>query len=147
MDEQRIEQWINDLEGDVSFHHNFSKLLSICYYTAQIKGWHDPKKSFGEQILMMHSELSEVIEAYRTKDGDTQSIWFEPVQVDIYDKDACTTVTKVHHKPEGVPVELADVLIRMGDTTKCENLSLLGAFFLKSRFNLTRPRRHGDKKL
>jgi NTP pyrophosphatase (non-canonical NTP hydrolase) len=96
---------------------------------AKSKGWWTPPKTPGEQVVMMHSELSEVIEAFRTVDGDM------------------TTVKFIDGKPEGVPIELADVVIRIFDTCGYYGIDLLDAILMKTFYNMTRPQRHGDKKL
>lgn len=46
-------------------------------------------------------------------------------------------------KPEGFPIELADVIIRVLDTAEELKIDLAGAVFTKMQFNLTRPRMHG----
>lgn len=74
----------------------------------------------GEKIALMHSELSEALEADR-KDLDSE------------------------HVPgfTGVEEELADVLIRIFDFAYQHNLRLGAALAAKMQFNLTRPFKHG----
>ena len=64
-------------------------------------GWHDAPVSFGEAMAYLHSEVSEVLEAWRAwglKDSTDPTI--EPNFIP---------------KPEGVGSEFADVLIRLLD--------------------------------
>lgn len=125
----RIEAELIELQADTEFQRKFNRLMNLCYETASLKGWHTPSKSFGEQVLMMHSELSEVVEAYR-ENGYMHVTW-----------------DMTSFKPEGIPIELADLSIREFDTCTMYNINLLDAIFTKMKFNLTRPYRHGDKLL
>jgi hypothetical protein len=48
-------------------------------------------------------------------------------------------------KPEGVPAELADIFIRVGDATDQYGIDLMEEVRLKSAYNSTRPFKHGGK--
>jgi NTP pyrophosphatase (non-canonical NTP hydrolase) len=84
-------------------------------------------RSLPEQIALMHSELSEALEAIRIDD--------RPYHVNE------------KGKPEGWGVELADCVIRIMDTCQHYDVDLQGLVELKMRYNETRPHRHGGKKL
>lgn len=120
----------NKLSGNTEFIKGFHELQEAMHDIALQKGWWNPEKTFGEQIVMMHSELSEAIEAYREEDGDIHRIWFDE-----------------NGKPEGVVIELADVVIRILDTCGKYNLNLLSAICVKAKYNESRTMRHGNKKL
>lgn len=90
--------------------------------TAVSAGWYtDPKtglsveRNVGEVIALMHSELSEALEAHRK---------------DLMDD-------KLPHR-RGIEVELADCLIRIFDTGAALGLDLAGALVEKNRFNQAR---------
>jgi NTP pyrophosphatase (non-canonical NTP hydrolase) len=73
-------------------------------------GWHDSPVSFGEALAYLHSEVSEVLEAWRrwgTRDATHDCRPYD-------DGGSCTQPHE--QKPEGVGSEFADVLIRLLDT-------------------------------
>ena len=107
------------------------ELLDESYQTAVDKGWrgeHDDR-TFGDEVVLMHSELSEAIEAFREGDDMTEVTF------------------KENGKPEGVAVELADVMIRIADSCKHRGIPLERALREKLAYNKQREFRHGGKKL
>ena len=92
---------------------------------ARDHGWFD-NRSFGEHVSLMHAELSEAIEEYR-KGRLLSEVYFNG------------------EKPEGIPVELADVLIRIFAYCGQHDIDLNAALEVKSAYNQTRPYRHGNK--
>lgn len=107
---------------------NLAALMSKSHRTACDKGWWDEDRTFGDQVALMHSELSEALEAFREGD-DIHKISFDGL------------------KPIGVASEFADVLIRIFDTCEKYGIPLAEALETKMAFNDTRPFRHGGKKL
>lgn len=100
---------------------------AIAHKTATDAGWYaDPvtkqpiKRNFGEVVALMHSELSEALEADRKNLMDD----------------------KLPHRP-GVEVEFADCIIRILDTAAALGLDVAGAIIEKNRFN----RERADHKL
>jgi NTP pyrophosphatase (non-canonical NTP hydrolase) len=97
-----------------------------CHEMAISKGWHDTPREFGTMIALIHSELSEALEEARSERG--YETWYSD-----------------GGKPEGVPAELADVVIRVFDTAEMYGIDIEGAIFEKMEYNAGRSHRHGGK--
>lgn len=98
-------------------------LIDVSHKLAVEKGfWDDQPRNKGEQIALMHSELSELLEGIRKPGPDEH----------------CPRFTKEE-------VELADLLIRAFDYAGGYDLRLLEAIFAKLRYNETRPHKHGKQ--
>lgn len=103
-----------------------------CWQTADDHGWHDQPRTVGDELALIHSEVSEALEAFR----EHGLLGFNQVFID--DRPP---------KPEGVGSELADVLIRIGDFCGEHEINLELELEKKMRYNKTRPYRHGGKRL
>lgn len=84
------------------------------------KGWrgvHAPVRTFGEDMALLHSEVSEAVEAYRLKRMDRWSVWDDGSTLGGVVTRSVPKESFDYHgsKPEGVASELADVLIRLLD--------------------------------
>src|SRR5690606_26041101 len=110
---------------------NIGELIRDAHETAKSKGWWEEKecpclpadqyseanptcvvckgtgriipRTFGDQIALMHSELSEALEEFRNG---------EPFDVIYYEDEGVRFNPASNLKPEGIAAELADVLIR-----------------------------------
>ena len=109
--------------------------ITASYKNAEDHGWHDKSRTIGDFIALMHSELSEALEEHR-KGKSPQEIYYVSKNPIILGKPS---------KPEGIPIELADCIIRIFDFCGLHEIDLEEALSLKMEYNKTRPYRHGDK--
>ena len=79
----------------------------------------------------MHSELSEALEEFRN----------------CQDIEEVANYSFIQGKPEGVPIELADVIIRVCEACELYGIDLDEAVKTKLEFNKNRPYRHGGKRM
>jgi NTP pyrophosphatase (non-canonical NTP hydrolase) len=100
----------------------------IVHRNAVEHGWWEQERPFPEIVALIHSELSEAFEAWRAG-HPVDDCWHEP-----------------DGKPEGVPIELADVVIRVLDFCAGAGIDLEAAITAKHLYNVSRPYRHGGKR-
>lgn len=116
--------------------------------TAVEKGWEDkekyPDRSFGDLIALMHSELSEALEEYRG--GYPPTYIYCMVGFPISEGQAWDESRAIEgQKPEGIPIEFADCIIRILQACGKYGIDIEEAVRLKMDYNKTRAERHGGK--
>jgi NTP pyrophosphatase (non-canonical NTP hydrolase) len=106
-------------------------LAQTIYRNAVDKGFWDKSdrnSQIPERIALMHSELSEALEEYRNHHAPTE----------VYFKDG---------KPEGIPVEIADLIIRALDFCAGYGIDIDEVIDAKMKYNAGRPFMHGGKRI
>lgn len=122
---------------------------------AKVKGWwrghdapeYDPTARIPAALALIHSEVSEALEEYRSPDVNVRTF-----RLNGYDETHTAITEEIvglaadGAKPEGFGVELADVIIRVYDLAAALDIDIEGLVRLKHLFNGTRPMRHGGKR-
>jgi NTP pyrophosphatase (non-canonical NTP hydrolase) len=101
-------------------------------------GWFEQDRGVGDDVALLHTEVSEMFEAYRTTGLSDATEDFITVR-DGFGEEIAT----LQHKPEGFGSEAADVFIRLLDTCERRGVDLRFEYERKMAYNRTRPYKHG----
>jgi NTP pyrophosphatase (non-canonical NTP hydrolase) len=91
-------------------------------------GWFEENRTLGDDVALIHSEVSELLEAYRS--------W-----------GTADATESIGSKPEGIGSETADIFIRLLDFCFRYEIDLEFEFTRKLKYNKTRGYKHGNKNL
>lgn len=125
-------------------------IASHVYETAASKGFHDgPPRDIATIAALLHSEVSELYEEHRNGREPGEVYYENNLTLARFERRLYPTGQKgidlaaAGVKPEGIPVELADVVIRAFDVAVEYGLDLDYLIRLKDAYNQTRERKHG----
>lgn len=118
-----------------------NELSKEIHENAKAKGFYEKPRNIGEMLCLMHSEISEALEADR-KDRyckiaptDVLARSHGSVFFDDYEK-------TIKHTFEE---EMADIVIRVMDMCEWKEIDLEGHIKAKMRYNTLREKYHGKK--
>ena len=116
--------------GYPTYGKGLNALRDEIHAAAVANGWYaQAERSLPEHLCLFHSEISEALEEYRNGRAPTET---------YFNEDKPT-------KPEGVPSELADIIIRVLDTCGHYGIDIDAIVRMKLAYNATRGHRHGGK--
>lgn len=122
---KRDREYIKQIKGN-KMSINISELQKEIHNLAKEKGWWVSEREFGTLCALIHSEVSELFEAFR-KDK-----LYSPC-----DKDPSMS---------NFEEEAADIFIRLADMCEWYEIDLGKAIEKKHAYNAIRSYRHGGKK-
>ena len=142
---------------------SISALQERAYRQSADKGFHDNEPAEGrallslnaERIALIHSELSEALEELRNGKGGNETYYVDlPLPASLVAEAGVERARELIErdnagklrKPEGVPSEMADAVIRIGDYCEANGINLEAAILEKLEYNASRAPMHGGKK-
>lgn len=131
-----------DSESSVMRSTQLNALAEMVHKNAIEHGWWEDDRSFGELMALVHSEVSEALEFAR--DGHQPDEIFYSCDCLREDRSSPCCVCG-QSKIDGIPVELADVIIRVLDICGRYHIDIGHALFRKMFYNKYRPYKHGGK--
>lgn len=106
-----------------------NELAQKAYAAAKARGW-THENEVGTSLMLITSELAEALEEWRNGHDPAET---------YYNAEKPT-------KPEGIPSEIADVMIRAAEFCAHHGIDIEAAIAEKMAYNDTRPYRHGGKR-
>jgi NTP pyrophosphatase (non-canonical NTP hydrolase) len=118
-----------------------NELSQLIHQNAVSKGFYEGEKNIGEILCLIHSEVSEAMEA------DRKGRYFS-ISVEELEKTETESDYKQYFesKIKGTfEDELADIIIRVLDLCAYKNINIQEQIIAKMAYNSTREYKHGKK--
>lgn len=148
--------------ADAPYRKNLTDIVKESYANSSAHGFWDDERTdetIPSKLALIMSEAAEALESYR----DPKSDEMVPVPADLLEElihymgDGATSgsqrwkdwvaatvlLDKWKAKPKGFDIELADIIIRVGDLAGALDIDLDAAVQRKHAYNVGRPRKHG----
>lgn len=128
-----------------------NELSRIVHQNAVDHGFWENDPEFGTLMALIHSEVSEALEhsrnglAPRDLTVECKLPTPETCPLRYPDDDECLAQECKYCKPDGIPAELADAVIRVLDVCGRYDIDIGGAIFKKMAYNKGRPIKHGKE--
>jgi|SRR5690606_18041507 len=119
---------------------NINKLSELAYTQAKNKGFHEKEQSIAEMLCLIHSEVSEALEAIRNNRFTTDLKYVDGLKLKTEFKR--NFENKIKNTFED---ELADIVIRVCDLAGLKGIDLNTHILNKLRYNQLRPIKHGKE--
>lgn len=133
---------------------NINELAKEVHENAVAHGWWEKPPTLPEALCLIHAELSEALEEYREGNQLIYGTCALAAE-DCKFSGVCDRVGRPGEgegidgpcKPEGIAVELADVILRTLDLMAALGVDVDAVVMAKHKYNLGREYRHGGKAL
>lgn len=133
---------------------NINELAKEVHENAVAHGWREKPPTRPEALCLIHAELSKALEEYREGNPLIYGTCALAAE-DCKFSGVCDRVGRPGEgegidgpcKPEGIAVELADVILRTLDLMAALGVDVDAVVMAKHKYNLGREYRHGGKKL
>ena len=136
-----VQRIVDNANAEKGFHDDGNELRE------QIGSWNSEKRDadnlrryYSEKLLLIVSEVTEAQDELRAGHDVTETYYIVEGE-----QRSGFSLRGGPHKPEGVPSELADVVIRAFDFAAEAGIDLAAMIAEKLDYNATRPFKHGKK--
>ena len=131
---------------------NINELAKEVHENAVAHGWWEKPPTLPEALCLIHAELAEALEEYREGNPLIYGTCALAAE-DCKFSGVCDRVGRPGEgegidgpcKPEGIAVELADVILRTLDLMAALGVDVDAVVMAKHKYNLGREYRHGGK--
>ena len=134
---------IKEHDGEEIFYSKeavLNQMALAIYQENRAKGFHEKDCEFGTRIALIHSELSEALEADRLDRHASVKDYILGVHQG-YEPSRCFE----EYIKNTVEDEIADAIIRLLDLVASEGINIAEHIKLKREYNSHRPYMHGKK--
>lgn len=115
-----------------------NELANQIHENAKLKGFYDKEVNIGERLALIHSEVSEALEADRKGKYTNPDVFNSLENYDLIFKQFFEDTIK-----DTFEDEMADIVIRVLDLCAYKNINIEAHIKAKIIYNISRPHKHG----